>query len=48
MLNFEDPVQDLEVEVLIILGMFQELDPEIDMENMKMKEERKNRLGGNG
>ena len=47
-MNFVDPDEDPEEEVLIILEMFREIDPEIDMENTKMKEERRNRLSGNG
>ena len=48
MLNRVDPDQDAEKKVLIILEIFQEIDPEIDMENMKMKEETRNSLSGNG
>ena len=33
-----------QVDVLMILVMFRELDPETDVENMKMKEERRNML----
>ena len=32
----------------IILEIFRKMDPEIDMENVKMKEETRNMLRGNG
>ena len=35
-------------ELLIISETFPEIDLEMDMENMKMKEEMKNRLSSNG
>ena len=50
MVNFIDPDRDLEAdpEVLMISGTFRGIYAEIDMENVKMKEEKKNRLSGNG
>ena len=43
-----DPEQDPEEQVLIILEIFREIDPEMDVENIKMKEETRNKLSGNG
>ena len=39
MLNFVDPDQDPEEDVLIILEIFRQIDPDTDIENVKMKEE---------
>ena len=44
MMNFRDPVEDPEVEVLIILRTSRERDAEMNVENVKMKEERRNML----
>ena len=50
MVNFidfnRDPVAD--PEALIISETSQKIDPERDMENLKMKEEEKNMLSGDG
>ena len=48
MLNFLDPKQDPEEKVHTITEMSREMDPEIDMENMKLKEETRNRLSDHG
>ena len=47
-LNFVDPDQDPEEEVMIILEMVRKMDPDTHMESMKMKEETRDRLSGNG
>ena len=48
MVNFMDPDRDPEAdpEVLMISVTSQEIDPEIDVENMKLKEAMKCRLSG--
>ena len=50
MVSFMDPDRDPEAdpEVLMISRISQEIDPEIDMENVKLKEEMKCRLNGDG
>ena len=42
----QDPEGDPEV-MTMILGIAQEMDQDIDMENTKMKEDEKNSLSGN-
>ena len=42
----QDPERDLKV--MMISGIIQRMDPEIDTEIMRMKEKEKNRLKGDG